>query len=72
MTRFSAVRRMGGAGVIACTLVLSILAGCANYQPGDPIDEPNGMAKGPGLFSGKDGVFTIYGDSADDKEPAKK
>ena len=34
---------------------------------------PGELKKGPGLFSGEDGVFTIYGQSASsDEEPAKE
>ena len=40
---------------------------------GDLPTGPGELKKGPGLFSGEDGVFTIYGQSASsDEEPAKE
>ncbi len=36
-----------------------LLAGCETYQEVE-LQEPDGMKPGPGLFSGEDGVFTIY------------
>jgi len=40
---------------------------------GDLPTGPGELKKGPGLFSGEDGVFTIYGQSASsDEEPAEQ
>jgi hypothetical protein len=38
----------------------AVLAGCASYEPYEYHDDRDEM-QGPGLFSGKDGVFTIWG-----------
>lgn len=44
------------------------LAGCESYREVE-LQEPDGMKPGPGLFSGSDGVFTIYSkDGADEGE----
>lgn len=46
--------------IILCVLSTSILMNaCAQYRPLEvqPVD---GMAQGPGLFSGEDGEFVIY------------
>lgn len=62
-------------------LVLGIaLSACATspepYDYGFDQDLPTGpgeLKEGPGLFSGEDGVFTIYGKPASpDEESAKK
>ncbi len=39
-----------------------LLAGCESDQEVE-LQEPDGMKPGPGLFSGEDGVFTIYTES---------
>jgi hypothetical protein len=46
----------GAAALAAAAVVVS----CSAYQPYDYHDERETM-QGPGLFSGPDGVFRIYG-----------
>jgi hypothetical protein len=45
------------AAVLALTLLLN---GCAAYEPYEYQNDRD-MMQGPGLFSGEDGVFTIFG-----------
>ncbi len=57
--------------ILLCTLIIS---GCSagkdfTYEP------PQESPPGPGLFSGEDGVFTIYGEDSmkkTDEKPAAK
>lgn len=44
---------------VALLAAAPLLAGCESYQEIE-LQEPDGMKPGPGLFSGQDGVFTIY------------
>ncbi len=44
---------------LALLVAVSPLAGCESYQEVE-LQEPDGIKPGPGLFSGEDGVFTIY------------
>ncbi len=47
---------------IAASIVFAAalaVAGCESYREVE-LQEPDGMKPGPGLFSGEDGVFTIY------------
>ena len=45
-------------------------AGCESYQEVE-FREPGGMKPGPGLFSGEDGVFTIYSKDGADQGGAR-
>ncbi len=47
------------AALAALLAAAPLLAGCESYQEVE-LQEPDGMKPGPGLFSGEDGVFTIY------------
>ena len=38
-----------------------LVAACASYAPGVPDAIGDGIRPGPGLISGVDGVFTIFG-----------
>lgn len=56
-----AIKRLTAMGVAATTLVLAACATAPqpfDYRPGDD------LKPGPGLFSGKDGAFTIHGSPA--------
>ena len=56
--------------ILAVGALAGTLAACANVEPMDytPISE---IPPGPGLFSGEDGVFTLY-DSGRQKEEAEE
>ncbi len=52
-------RNLVAAALLAGVAVL--VAACAGYAPGVPDAIGDGVRPGPGLFSGDDGVFTIFG-----------
>ena len=46
--------------LLAAVLASGLLGACSSYKPYEYQDDREQM-QGPGLFSGEDGVFTIYG-----------
>ena len=53
--------------VVAISIIVSVLLlGCGGKEY--PYVEDQELKPGPGLFSGEDGVFTIYGDSPSSKK----
>ncbi|MBX3486295.1 MAG: hypothetical protein KF798_00115 [Candidatus Paracaedibacteraceae bacterium] len=49
-------------------ILISLMVGlssCGDYHP-ETLPEPNAMKEGAGLFSGKDGSFTLYASDDDD------
>ncbi len=60
--RFSMTRK-----VLALGFVALLLAACGPAKPlVHDIPQPDEIPPGPGLFSGKDGGFVLYGESVDD------
>ncbi len=73
MNRSLAATRLAAA--LAAALALAApLSACGLHQDIEE-QEADPMKPGPGLFSGKDGVFTVYqgggGDAAGDEDKAK-
>jgi hypothetical protein len=73
MNRSFAATRLAAA--LAAVLALAApIAACGLHQDIEE-QEADPMKPGPGLFSGKDGVFTVYpgggGDAADKKDEAQ-
>ena len=62
MTRVEKAR-----AILIAWMIAGSIAGCSLYQPYEYHDEREEM-QGPGLFSGEDGVFTIYGKKKDPEE----
>ena len=67
------------ATLIILGLALTLCSCATSPEPfdygfdGDLPTGPGELKKGPGLFSGEDGVFTIYGQPASsEEEPAKE
>lgn len=65
--------------LIVLGLALTLCSCATSPEPfdygfdGDLPTGPGELKKGPGLFSGEDGVFTIYGQPvSSDEEPAKE
>lgn len=51
-------------------LVVLILSACGQAKPlVDDIPEVDEIPPGPGLFSGKDGTFVLYGESEGEESP---
>lgn len=47
--------------LILLLLFIATIAGCAGMEPGEPIGAgADDEAKGPGLFTGESGSFSIY------------
>lgn len=65
-------RGFGWAGRMVVLAVAVCLFPCACADPPKPFvyESDRELKPGPGLFSGEDGVFTIYGKSEDPKPSA--
>lgn len=58
--------RMKMPAIVKCLVTMAatlVVAACGAYKPYEYHDERETM-QGPGLFSGEDGVFTVYGRKA--------
>ncbi len=56
---------------MAVLLVIGI-AGCASTPQSFEYHDDRGEKPGPGLFSGEEGGFVVYGESAEEKTEVKK
>lgn len=55
------MKRTADLGIVLAALVaFGVFSGCAACKPYEYRNERE-MIQGPGLFSGEDGVFTLYG-----------
>jgi hypothetical protein len=63
------MKRAADLGIVLASLVAAgVFLGCAVYKPYEYRNERE-MIQGPGLFSGEDGVFTIYGGEGPKQSP---
>ena len=57
--------------VLLAAMSLVALSACGNVKPID-YTEPHDIQPGPGLLSGEDGEFLLYGERESDSEKKKK
>ncbi len=61
--------RMRPPKLLLSMLVITAISGCAGMEPGEPLDSgQDAEMRGPGLFTGKSGVFNVYGDDEQDSD----
>ena len=66
-------RRLYSSPILLAAALLVALSACGNVKPID-YTEPHDIQPGPGLFSGKDGDFVLFGErkSAPESETEKE
>ena len=65
------MRRPSSASMLLTVLLLAALSACGNVKPID-YTEPHDIQPGPGLLSGEDGEFLLYGERKSDPEKKKQ